>query len=106
MAKRYVLPFLVWCALSGPSGLAAGRPRAEGPGPAAVSAQNSQGNNQVLRVDVNLVLLNVAVTDNKGRYVTGLRPSDFEILEDNVPQKISTFGEGNGPQLPVDALAG
>ncbi len=30
-----------------------------------------------IRVDVNMVQLNVAVTDNKGNYVTGLRPSDF-----------------------------
>jgi Ca-activated chloride channel homolog len=51
---------------------------------------------------VNLVLLNVAVTDNKGHYVVGLRPSDFEILEDSIPQAISTFGEGDGPQRAVE----
>lgn len=57
----------------------------------------------VLHVDVNLVLLNVAVTDHKGNYVTGLRPSDFTIIEDGIQQKISSFGEGNGPQHPVEA---
>ena len=30
-----------------------------------------------LRVNVVLVQLNVAVTDDKGNYVTGLRPEDF-----------------------------
>ena len=50
-----------------------------------------------LRVIVNLVQLNVAVTDNKGNYVTGLHPSDFVITEDGIPEGIATFEEGNGP---------
>ena len=32
-----------------------------------------------IHVVVNMVQLNVAVTDKKGNYVTGLRPQDFEI---------------------------
>jgi Ca-activated chloride channel family protein len=64
--------------------------------------QDSQGGTGV-RVVVDLVQLNVAVTDNKGKYVTGLKPSDFEIIEDNVPQKIATFGEGNeSPRILAD----
>ena len=50
-----------------------------------------------LRVVVTLVQLNVAVTDNKGNYVTGLHPSDFSIMEDGIPESIATFEEGNGP---------
>src|SRR5256884_7396882 len=50
-----------------------------------------------LRVVVNLVQLNVAVTDNKGNYVTGLHPLDFAITEDGTPENIATFEEGNGP---------
>jgi VWFA-related protein len=50
-----------------------------------------------LHVVVNLVQLNVAVTDNKGNYVTGLRPSDFSVTEDGIPESIATFEEGNGP---------
>lgn len=46
-----------------------------------------------LRVNVVLVELSVAVTDSKGRYITGLRPEDFSIFEDKIPQKISTFEE-------------
>ncbi|HEY1805210.1 MAG TPA: VWA domain-containing protein [Terracidiphilus sp.] len=64
-----------------------------------------------LRVTVNLVQLNVAVTDNKGNYISGLKPENFEITEDKIPQRISTFEEGNGPairpgesrELPSDA---
>ncbi len=51
-----------------------------------------------LRVNVVLVQLNVAVTDNKGNYVNGLRPQDFEVTEDKISEKISTFEEGNGPR--------
>jgi VWFA-related protein len=50
-----------------------------------------------LRVVVSLVQLNVAVTDNKGKYVTGLHPSDFVVTEDGIQENIATFEEGNGP---------
>ena len=46
-----------------------------------------------IRVNVVLVQLNVAVTDSNGNYVTGLRPEDFSIVEDKIPQKVSTFEE-------------
>jgi Ca-activated chloride channel homolog len=48
-----------------------------------------------INVTVDLVQLNVAVTDNKGKYVTGLRPEDFVITEDGMAENIATFGEGN-----------
>lgn len=47
------------------------------------------------RMNVVLVQLNVAVTDKKGNYVTGLRPEDFVITEDKIPQKVSTFEESS-----------
>ena len=51
------------------------------------------------RITVNVVLvqLNVAVTDRKGNYVTGLKPEDFAITEDKIPERIATFEEGNEP---------
>jgi VWFA-related protein len=52
-----------------------------------------------LRVTVNLVQLNVAVTDSKGNYISGLGPDNFEITEDRIPQRIATFEEGNGPAI-------
>ncbi len=61
-------------------------------------AQESAPN---IRVVVDMVQLNVAVTDNKGNYITGLRPSDFAIVEDNISQKLATFGEGNEPAYRV-----
>jgi len=59
-------------------------------------------NDTVFRVNVDMVQLNVAVIDRKGNYVTGLRPSDFEIIEDIIPQKMATFEEGN--QDPIMLL--
>jgi VWFA-related protein len=57
-------------------------------------------------VNVNLVQLNVAVTDKKGNYITGLRPQDFAISEDRIQEKIASFGEGNGPAMSLaDAVA-
>ena len=50
-----------------------------------------------IHVSVVLVQLNVAVTDRKGNYVSGLRPEDFEIVEDKIPEKLATFEEGNEP---------
>jgi Ca-activated chloride channel family protein len=64
-----------------------------------LSGQESQPD---IHVIVDMVQLNVAVTDNKGRYITGLRPEDFVIREDGVPQKIATFAEGGEPTRNVD----
>ena len=59
------------------------------------------------RVVVDMVQLNVAVTDNKGNYVTGLKPEDFIIVEDGIRQKIATFGEGSeAPQAVGDVAKG
>ncbi|MGA8022513.1 MAG: VWA domain-containing protein [Candidatus Acidiferrales bacterium] len=48
-----------------------------------------------INVTVDLVQLNVAVTDNKGKYITGLHPKDFVVTEDGIPETIARFGEGN-----------
>jgi Ca-activated chloride channel family protein len=58
-----------------------------------------------IRVEVDMVQLNVAVMDSKGNYVTGLKPSDFEVTEDGIPQKVATFGEGNEATRRVTATA-
>jgi Ca-activated chloride channel family protein len=55
----------------------------------------AQDNDPHIHVVVNLVQLNVAVTDKKGNYITGLRPQDFSITEDGIPEKLATFAEGN-----------
>ena len=70
----------------------------------AAQDRSPENGGNVIRVVVSMVQLNVAVTDNKGNYVTTLRPSDFDITEDGIPQKVATFEEGNeGPQNVLDA---
>jgi len=57
----------------------------------------------IFRVKVDMVVLSFTITDNKGKYVNGLKPSDFKILEDGIPQKLSTFSEGNKPPVEIAA---
>ncbi len=44
-----------------------------------------------ISVAVDLVSLQVLVTDQKGNVVTGLKPENFTIYEDNVKQEITNF---------------
>ena len=44
-----------------------------------------------LRVDVDLVILNVTVVDENGANVTNLKKEDFTVYEDGVEQQISSF---------------
>ncbi len=64
----------------------------------------AQQNQSHIQVRVDMVQLNVAVTDNKGNYITGLRPQDFVITEDKITQKIATAGEGDEPARRVTPL--
>jgi len=75
---KYFLPalFLGLCAFSGTT----------------VTAQEDHPN---IHIQVNMVQLNVAVTDGKGNYITGLRPQDFEVTEDGIPEKLAIFTEGH-----------
>lgn len=60
---------------------------------AAVAAQ--------LRVDVRLVNVVATVTDDKGRYVEGLKASDFTLEEDGVHQEITHFNWSNDQPVSV-----
>jgi len=53
------------------------------------------------RVKVDMVVLSFQVTDSKGHYINNLKPKDFRILEDGIPQKLNTFGEGNNAPVQV-----
>ena len=69
-----------------------------------LKVQTKAQENPDIHVVVNMVQLNVAVTDKKGNYVTGLKPSDFTILEDGILERTATFAEGNGPARRVGAI--
>ena len=50
-----------------------------------------------IRVDSNLVLIPVTVTDPLNRFVTGLDKENFKILEDKKEQTISQFSSEDAP---------
>jgi VWFA-related protein len=51
----------------------------------------------VFRSDVIVVNLDVAVLDSRGRFIPNIPKANFRVLEDNVPQQISTFETGEAP---------
>jgi Ca-activated chloride channel homolog len=71
---------------------------------ASLSPIAGQDEDSAVHVVVNMVQLNVAVTDKKGDYISSLRPEDFVITEDGIPEKLATFAEGDMPalDLPTD----
>ena len=62
----------------------------------------AQEQRPTFRVKVDMVVLSFTVTDSKGHYINGLKPSDFRLSEDGITQKINTFGEAN--KTPVQVL--
>lgn len=54
-------------------------------------------NRPVLRVDTNLVLVPVTVTDNRGGIVPNLSRSDFTLTEEKVRQDIVSFSHETAP---------
>ena len=50
-----------------------------------------------LKVDVNLVLVPVTITDPMNRLVTGLDKENFQVFEDKEPQEIRNFSSEDAP---------
>jgi VWFA-related protein len=70
-------------------------------GPATPAAPNT-----VIHIDVNLVQVDAVVTDSRGRRVTDLPSSAFEILQDGKPQAITNFAYvSNKPEAAGTASA-
>ena len=49
------------------------------------------------RSNVDLVALNVVVTDGDQKFVSGLTPADFTVFEDGIQQEVSFFGASDVP---------
>jgi Ca-activated chloride channel family protein len=50
---------------------------------------------QRFRAGVDLVHFSVVVTDKQGSPITGLKPEDFELVEEGRPQTVTYFTEGD-----------
>lgn len=61
----------------------------------------------VIRTNTDLVVLNITVTDKAGQYVKGLKASDFKVYEDGVeikPNMIASFSLQESPYAAVVLL--
>src|SRR5712692_6885728 len=61
------------------------------------SAFAQQQDDDVVRVNTDLVVLNATVLGRDGKFVSGLRGADFQILEDGKEQKLSSFSAEETP---------
>lgn len=59
------------------------------------------GDDEVLRVETNLVSIPVSVFDRNGRYLANLKQEDFKIFEDGKEQEVSYFGASEQPVTVV-----
>jgi Ca-activated chloride channel homolog len=67
----------------------------------------AQDDDDVVRVNTELVVLNVTVTDKSGSYVKGLKATDFKVFEDGVeikPEMIANFSFQESPYAAVVLL--
>src|SRR5260370_2127112 len=84
---RGLMAFLAGAVLRAPEGAAKNPNNPFPPPPPQVSA-NQKG---AIRAAVNLVEVDVAVTDRNGSLLKNLRQDQFSIAEDGKDQKIATF---------------
>ena len=61
---------------------------------------NANNDDEVIRIETSLVVCDVLVTDKQGRPQRNLRPTDFAISEDGVPQEVGLFTLGDKSNIP------
>jgi Ca-activated chloride channel homolog len=60
-------------------------------------ASGNGGDDQLLKIDSDLVLINVSVLDDRRGFVPNLQKSDFLVFEDQVEQDIDVFSKESVP---------
>ena len=65
--------------------------------PPPATAGQGQRPQPSFRAGVDLVSLNVTVTDGTARYITDLTAQDFNVFEDGVKQEVTFFNRTNLP---------
>lgn len=72
-------------------------PRVTTAPPAASADASLKGGGKPIKVDVDLVLINVTVTDPMNRLVTGLEKENFVVMEGKEPQQVQHFSSEDAP---------
>jgi len=65
----------------------------------AAPSRNGSNDDDVVRIETSLVVSDVLVTDKQGRPQRNLKPTDFAISEDGVPQQVGLFTLGDDAKL-------
>jgi VWFA-related protein len=86
---KYLLLLLAICPLAAQTPT---QPQSK-PGPPPASAP-TQGGDPTIRIETELVQLEVTVTDKQGKVIRDLKREDFELKEDGKPQDIAYFSVG------------
>lgn len=73
-----------------------GKPK-ETPKPAPPAKNETIEDDEVLRVETELVNVPAIVTDRSGKPLARLKPSNFVVLENGVPQQIESFATTEAP---------
>ena len=94
MNRRTLCSLVLLVAIAAAVAVAAQQPPPQTPPP----AQQQPPPPQVpFRAGVELVSLNVTVTDGTQKYITDLGPEDFQVYEDGVKQEVTFFNKTNLP---------
>ena len=97
LASTAVHPLRLFALITLPVGLLGGGTATLVPFSEAPAPQVRDAGQHRIAIDVDLVVFNVTVTDNRGRRVSGLRASDFRILEENRLQTVTVFNAEDKP---------
>jgi len=60
-------------------------------------AKTPNPDDEIIKIDTELVNLNVRVVDRNGRPINNIQQKEFKILEDGVPQQIDFFSKSEVP---------
>jgi Ca-activated chloride channel family protein len=70
---------------------------APSPTPKTVTLPTPEDDDEIIKVETELVNLNVRVVDRNNRSIGNLRQEDFKIYEDNVAQSVEFFSKSEVP---------
>lgn len=59
---------------------------------------------ETIRIDTDLVMLNATVTNDRGRFVANLKQSDFSVYEDGVKQQLEYFNTGDHEPISLGII--